>query len=179
MWIQSRPAARLTGFECNFHLPLGCVCETDTKIHPFLLLHFHGSASPGREGHVPRSVRSCQTFVFWQGLASAISLLHMCAILLVADTYYFEVAVERIEFLNLPLGPCRHLYCCKDIVLRRSTSGSLGFSIVGGQEEVNCNQSFFIRSIVEGTPAYNDGRIRYACISLLTAHPCTESTTIF
>lgn len=55
----------------------------------------------------------------------------------------------------------RHLYCCKDIVLRRSTSGSLGFSIVGGQEELNCNQSFFIRSIVEGTPAYNDGRIRY------------------
>lgn len=46
-------------------------------------------------------------------------------------------------------------------MLRRSTSGSLGFSIVGGQEEVNCNQSFFIRSIVEGTPAYNDGRIRY------------------
>lgn len=59
------------------------------------------------------------------------------------------------------LGSCRHLYYCKDIVLRRSTSGSLGFSIVGGLEEVNCNQSFFIRSIVEGTPAYNDGRIRY------------------
>ncbi|XP_055800187.1 E3 ubiquitin-protein ligase LNX-like isoform X1 [Salvelinus fontinalis] len=61
-----------------------------------------------------------------------------------------------VSWLQLP----RHLYCCKDIVLRRSTSGSLGFSIVGGQEEVNCNQSFFIRSIVEGTPAYNDGRIR-------------------
>lgn len=67
--------------------------------------------------------------------------------------------------INLPLGSCRHLYCCKDIVLRRSTSGSLGFSIVGGQEEVNCNQSFFIRSIVEGTPAYNDGRIRYLLIA--------------
>lgn len=65
------------------------------------------------------------------------------------------------------LGSCRHLYCCKDIVLRRSTSGSLGFSIVGGQEEVNCNQSFFIRSIVEGTPAYNDGRIRYLALFLL------------
>lgn len=60
------------------------------------------------------------------------------------------------------LGSCRPLYYCKDIVLRRNTSGSLGFSIVGGQEEVNCNQSFFIRSIVEGTPAYNDGRIRYS-----------------
>lgn len=67
----------------------------------------------------------------------------------------------EISVFNLSPGPCRHLYCCKDIVLRRSTSGSLGFSIVGGQEEVNCNQSFFIRSIVEGTPAYNDGRIRY------------------
>ncbi|XP_067369778.1 E3 ubiquitin-protein ligase LNX isoform X1 [Channa argus] len=67
-----------------------------------------------------------------------------------------------VSWLQLP----RHLYCCKDIVLRRSTSGSLGFSIVGGQEEVNCNQSFFIRSIVEGTPAYNDGRIRCGDILL-------------
>uniref|UniRef100_A0A673M1X7 Ligand of numb-protein X 1 n=1 Tax=Sinocyclocheilus rhinocerous TaxID=307959 RepID=A0A673M1X7_9TELE len=67
-----------------------------------------------------------------------------------------------VSWLQLP----RHLYCCKDIVLRRSTSGSLGFSIVGGQEERNCNQSFFIRSIVEGTPAYNDGRIRCGDILL-------------
>ncbi|KAK9518935.1 hypothetical protein VZT92_021700 [Zoarces viviparus] len=67
-----------------------------------------------------------------------------------------------VSWLQLP----RHLYCCKDIALRRSTSGSLGFSIVGGQEEVNCNQSFFIRSIVEGTPAYNDGRIRCGDILL-------------
>ncbi|XP_031430243.1 E3 ubiquitin-protein ligase LNX isoform X5 [Clupea harengus] len=67
-----------------------------------------------------------------------------------------------VSWLQLP----RHLYCCKDIVLRRSTAGSLGFSIVGGQEEVNCNQSFFIRSIVEGTPAYNDGRIRCGDILL-------------
>ncbi|XP_063747219.1 E3 ubiquitin-protein ligase LNX isoform X3 [Eleginops maclovinus] len=67
-----------------------------------------------------------------------------------------------VSWLQLP----RHFYCCKDIVLRRSTSGSLGFSIVGGQEEVNCNQSFFIRSIVEGTPAYNDGRIRCGDILL-------------
>ncbi|CAB1332096.1 unnamed protein product [Coregonus sp. 'balchen'] len=67
-----------------------------------------------------------------------------------------------VSWLQLP----RHLYCCKDIVLRRSASGSLGFSIVGGQEEVNCNQSFFIRSILEGMPAYNDGRIRCGDILL-------------
>lgn len=70
------------------------------------------------------------------------------------------------DFLSSVFVLCRHLYCCKDIVLRRSASGSLGFSIVGGQEEVNCNQSFFIRSIVEGTPAYNDGRIRCGDILL-------------
>ncbi|KAI5623549.1 E3 ubiquitin-protein ligase LNX isoform X2 [Silurus asotus] len=67
-----------------------------------------------------------------------------------------------VSWLQVP----RHLYSCKDIALRRSTSGSLGFSIVGGQEELNCNQSFFIRSIVEGTPAYNDGRIRCGDILL-------------
>ncbi|XP_015201406.1 E3 ubiquitin-protein ligase LNX isoform X1 [Lepisosteus oculatus] len=60
------------------------------------------------------------------------------------------------SWLQLP----RYLSCCKDIVLRRNTSGSLGFSIVGGYEEKNCTQPFYIRSIVEGTPAYNDGRIR-------------------
>uniref|UniRef100_A0A3P9CZB2 Ligand of numb-protein X 1 n=1 Tax=Maylandia zebra TaxID=106582 RepID=A0A3P9CZB2_9CICH len=65
---------------------------------------------------------------------------------------------------NDDYSPLTH--CCLYIVLRRSTSGSLGFSIVGGQEEVNCNQSFFIRSIVEGTPAYNDGRIRCGDILL-------------
>ncbi|XP_041862862.1 E3 ubiquitin-protein ligase LNX isoform X3 [Melanotaenia boesemani] len=73
-----------------------------------------------------------------------------------------DYSPQWVSWLQLP----RHLYCCKDIVLRRSTSGSLGFSIVGGQEEVNCNQSFFIRSIVEGTPAYNDGRIRCGDILL-------------
>ncbi|XP_061834077.1 E3 ubiquitin-protein ligase LNX isoform X1 [Nerophis lumbriciformis] len=67
-----------------------------------------------------------------------------------------------VSWLQLP----RHLYSCKDIVLRRSLSGSLGFSIVGGQEEVNCNQCFFIRSIVKGTPAYNDGGIRCGDILL-------------
>lgn len=54
----------------------------------------------------------------------------------------------------------RCLYNCKDIILRRNTAGSLGFCIVGGYEEYNGNKPFFIKSIVEGTPAYNDGRIR-------------------
>lgn len=54
----------------------------------------------------------------------------------------------------------RYLYSCKEIVLRRNTSGSLGFSIVGGYEEHTGNKPFFIKSIVGGTPAYNDGRIR-------------------
>ncbi|XP_037554268.1 E3 ubiquitin-protein ligase LNX isoform X2 [Nematolebias whitei] len=73
-----------------------------------------------------------------------------------------DYSPQWVSWLQLP----RPLYYCKDIVLRRNTSGSLGFSIVGGQEEVNCNQSFFIRSIVEGTPAYNDGRIRCGDILL-------------
>lgn len=54
----------------------------------------------------------------------------------------------------------RYLYNCKDVMLRRNTAGSLGFCIVGGYEEYNGNKPFFIKSIVEGTPAYNDGRIR-------------------
>ncbi|KAF6130738.1 hypothetical protein HJG60_007718 [Phyllostomus discolor] len=59
-----------------------------------------------------------------------------------------------------------YLYNCKDVILRRNTAGSLGFCIVGGYEEYNGNKPFFIKSIVEGTPAYNDGRIRCGDILL-------------
>ncbi|XP_031198604.1 E3 ubiquitin-protein ligase LNX isoform X2 [Mastomys coucha] len=61
-----------------------------------------------------------------------------------------------VMWLELP----QYLYNCKDVILRRNTAGSLGFCIVGGYEEYSGNKPFFIKSIVEGTPAYNDGRIR-------------------
>ncbi|XP_049485971.1 E3 ubiquitin-protein ligase LNX [Panthera uncia] len=67
-----------------------------------------------------------------------------------------------IMWLELP----RYLYNCKDVILRRNTAGSLGFCIVGGYEEYNGDKPFFIKSIVEGTPAYNDGRIRCGDILL-------------
>ncbi|XP_048453607.1 ligand of Numb protein X 2a isoform X1 [Rhincodon typus] len=58
------------------------------------------------------------------------------------------------------LGLPSTLHTSHDIVLRRSNSGSWGFSIVGGYEENHCNQPFFIKTIVFGTPAYYDGRLR-------------------
>ncbi|XP_076992975.1 E3 ubiquitin-protein ligase LNX isoform X1 [Tamandua tetradactyla] len=67
-----------------------------------------------------------------------------------------------VMWLELP----RYLYNCKDVILRRNTAGSLGFCIVGGYEEYNGNKPFFIKSIVEGTPAYYDGRIRCGDILL-------------
>ncbi|XP_023566845.1 E3 ubiquitin-protein ligase LNX isoform X2 [Octodon degus] len=60
----------------------------------------------------------------------------------------------------------QYLYNCKDVVLRRNTAGSLGFRIVGGYEEDSGNKPFLIKSIVEGTPAYKDGRIRCGDILL-------------
>ncbi|XP_028636645.1 E3 ubiquitin-protein ligase LNX isoform X2 [Grammomys surdaster] len=67
-----------------------------------------------------------------------------------------------VMWLDLP----QYLYNCKDVILRRNTAGSLGFCIVGGYEEYSGNKPFFIKSIVEGTPAYNDGRIRCGDILL-------------
>ncbi|KAM7155521.1 E3 ubiquitin-protein ligase LNX isoform 1-T1 [Molossus nigricans] len=67
-----------------------------------------------------------------------------------------------VMWLELP----RYLCNCKDVILRRNTAGSLGFCIVGGYEEYSGNKPFFIKSIVEGTPAYNDGRIRCGDILL-------------
>ncbi|XP_003471706.2 E3 ubiquitin-protein ligase LNX isoform X1 [Cavia porcellus] len=60
----------------------------------------------------------------------------------------------------------QYLYNRKDVVLRRNIAGTLGFRIVGGYEENNGNKPFFIKSIVEGTPAYKDGRIRCGDILL-------------
>ncbi|XP_064005353.1 E3 ubiquitin-protein ligase LNX isoform X2 [Pogoniulus pusillus] len=73
-----------------------------------------------------------------------------------------EWSPSWVMWLGLP----RYLYSCKEIVLRRNTAGSLGFSIVGGYEEHSGSKPFFIKSIVGGTPAYNDGRIRCGDILL-------------
>ncbi|XP_026509391.1 ligand of Numb protein X 2 isoform X2 [Terrapene carolina triunguis] len=61
-----------------------------------------------------------------------------------------------VMWLGLPSG----LHSCHDVVLRRSNLGSWGFSIVGGYEENHTNQPFFIKTIVLGTPAYFDGRLK-------------------
>uniref|UniRef100_UPI00398E740B ligand of Numb protein X 2b n=1 Tax=Pristiophorus japonicus TaxID=55135 RepID=UPI00398E740B len=58
------------------------------------------------------------------------------------------------------LGLPSYLHCCNDITLYKSNSESWGFSIVGGFEESQDNQPFFIKTIVPGTPAYFDGRLK-------------------
>ncbi|XP_068134665.1 E3 ubiquitin-protein ligase LNX isoform X2 [Hyperolius riggenbachi] len=78
-----------------------------------------------------------------------------------------------VMWLKLP----RYLYSCREIVLRRSTAGSLGFSFVGGSEDCNRNKPFFIKSILEGTPAYNDGRIRCGDMLLAVNGRCTSGIT--
>ncbi|XP_061877829.1 ligand of Numb protein X 2a isoform X2 [Entelurus aequoreus] len=61
-----------------------------------------------------------------------------------------------VMWLGLPSS----LHSSHHIVLRRSHPGSWGFSIVGGYEESHANQAFFIKTIVLGTPAYYDGRLK-------------------
>ncbi|KAG9330657.1 hypothetical protein JZ751_023424 [Albula glossodonta] len=61
-----------------------------------------------------------------------------------------------IMWLGLP----SYLHSTRDIILRRSHMCSWGFSIVGGFEENHGNQPFFIKTIVLGTPAYYDGRLK-------------------
>ncbi|XP_016359231.1 ligand of Numb protein X 2-like isoform X3 [Sinocyclocheilus anshuiensis] len=58
------------------------------------------------------------------------------------------------------LGLPSYLHSSHEIALRRSHPGSWGFSIVGGYEENHSNQAFFIKTIVLGTPAYYDGRLK-------------------
>uniref|UniRef100_A0A3B5MBQ1 Ligand of numb-protein X 2b n=1 Tax=Xiphophorus couchianus TaxID=32473 RepID=A0A3B5MBQ1_9TELE len=53
-----------------------------------------------------------------------------------------------------------HMHWCRDIVLQKTNSESWGFSIVGGYEESHGQQPFFIKTIVPGTPAHFDGRLK-------------------
>ncbi|XP_053559942.1 E3 ubiquitin-protein ligase LNX [Bombina bombina] len=75
-----------------------------------------------------------------------------------------------VMWLKLP----PYLYSCRDIELRRNTAGSLGFSIVGGSEDCRRNKAFFIKSILEGTPVYYDGRIRCGDMLLAVNGRCTS-----
>uniref|UniRef100_A0A3Q2QRE3 Ligand of numb-protein X 2b n=1 Tax=Fundulus heteroclitus TaxID=8078 RepID=A0A3Q2QRE3_FUNHE len=59
------------------------------------------------------------------------------------------------------LGLPSHMHWCRDIVLQKTNSESWGFSIVGGYEESHGQQQpFFIKTIVPGTPAHFDGRLK-------------------
>ncbi|XP_013860706.1 ligand of Numb protein X 2b [Austrofundulus limnaeus] len=59
------------------------------------------------------------------------------------------------------LGLPSHMHWCRDIVLQKINNESWGFSIVGGYEESHGQQQpFFIKTIVPGTPAHFDGRLK-------------------
>ncbi|XP_064185297.1 ligand of Numb protein X 2b isoform X2 [Anguilla rostrata] len=58
------------------------------------------------------------------------------------------------------LGLPSHMHWCRDIVLQKTNAESWGFSIVGGYEETHGQQPFFIKTIVPGTPAHFDGRLK-------------------
>lgn len=58
------------------------------------------------------------------------------------------------------LGLPSHMHWCRDIVLQKTNADSWGFSIVGGYEESHGQQPFFIKTIVPGTPAHFDGRLK-------------------
>ncbi|CAK6964633.1 ligand of Numb protein X 2b [Scomber scombrus] len=58
------------------------------------------------------------------------------------------------------LGLPSQMHWCRDIVLQKTNNESWGFSIVGGYEESHGQQPFFIKTIVPGTPAHFDGRLK-------------------
>ncbi|KAJ8351226.1 hypothetical protein SKAU_G00227020 [Synaphobranchus kaupii] len=58
------------------------------------------------------------------------------------------------------LGLPSHMHWCRDIILQKTNAESWGFSIVGGYEESHGQQPFFIKTIVPGTPAHFDGRLK-------------------
>ncbi|KAM3867308.1 ligand of Numb protein X 2b [Diretmus argenteus] len=77
-----------------------------------------------------------------------------------------SVESAREDDLNwTPLWTCwlglpSNMHWCRDIVLLKTNNESWGFSIVGGYEESHGQQPFFIKTIVPGTPAHFDGRLK-------------------
>lgn len=73
----------------------------------------------------------------------------------------FEVIGMRERRLTLYLlSRLSPMHWCRDIVLQKTNNESWGFSIVGGYEESHGQQPFFIKTIVPGTPAHFDGRLK-------------------
>lgn len=78
-------------------------------------------------------------------------------VIIVGKFMYLALSVMSIIYSFLFFS---YLNSSHEIVLRRSHPGSWGFSIVGGYEDNHTNQAFFIKTIVLGTPAYYDGRLK-------------------
>ncbi|XP_054648686.1 ligand of Numb protein X 2b [Dunckerocampus dactyliophorus] len=77
-----------------------------------------------------------------------------------ADEGTREDALNWTPMWTRWLGLPSHMHWCRDIVLQKSNNESWGFSIVGGYEESRGQQPFFIKTIVPGTPAHFDGRLK-------------------
>lgn len=73
---------------------------------------------------------------------------------------HFTCALFMVH-LQLRLCNLSQMHWCRDIVLQKTNNESWGFSIVGGYEESHGQQPFFIKTIVPGTPAHFDGRLKW------------------
>ncbi|XP_052005526.1 ligand of Numb protein X 2-like isoform X2 [Xyrauchen texanus] len=71
-----------------------------------------------------------------------------------------EDNVNWVPLWTCWLGLPSYMHWCRDIMLMKTNSESWGFSIVGGYEESHGQQPFFIKTIVPGTPAHFDGRLK-------------------
>ncbi|KAG7264566.1 hypothetical protein CRUP_029121 [Coryphaenoides rupestris] len=74
------------------------------------------------------------------------------------DDLKLDPAVDQLAGPAKPVDNPMHW--CRDIVLLKTNTDSWGFSIVGGYEESHSQQPFFIKTIVPGTPAHFDGRLK-------------------
>lgn len=85
---------------------------------------------------------------------------HTQGVVIVFKFLYFTLTFSAFLSIILLFVIFSYLNSSHEIVLRRSHPGSWGFSIVGGYEDNHVNQAFFIKTIVLGTPAYYDGRLK-------------------
>lgn len=79
-------------------------------------------------------------------------------------TFYGSNRVKIYNLMTNLFSNTSYMHWCRDIMLMKTNCESWGFSIVGGYEESRGQQPFFIKTIVPGTPAHFDGRLKWVTL---------------
>ncbi|XP_044539183.1 ligand of Numb protein X 2-like, partial [Gracilinanus agilis] len=142
--------------------PVGCLCRDSRIQRGIILLSINGidlTSLSYQEAVAVLKSQAASTIIVLKALdilVPAMSLEPWAGVRESPMEYGQSWSPLWLAWLGLPSA----LHLCQDVVLHKDTEESWGFSIVGGFEASKGNQPFFIKTIVPGTPAFRDRRLK-------------------